>query len=57
MRIACLAALLLPSLTFAQAQAGANSGETPNLSGVWNVKGEQVSERKPRSCNSCPTRR
>ena len=23
----------------------------PGLTGVWNVKGEQVSERKPRSCN------
>ncbi|OWK43388.1 rhamnogalacturonan lyase [Fimbriiglobus ruber] len=23
----------------------------PGLSGVWNVKGEQVSRRKPRSCN------
>jgi rhamnogalacturonan endolyase len=23
----------------------------PGLSGVWNVKGEKISERKPRSCN------
>ena len=23
----------------------------PGLSGLWNVKGEQISERKPRSCN------
>src|SRR5580658_7412177 len=35
----CVALLVAPSVTFAQAPASANSTATPNLSGVWNVKG------------------
>src|SRR5271156_1126674 len=36
---AFVAVLVLPSFTFAQAPGSASSGATPNLSGVWNVKG------------------
>src|ERR1700723_361668 len=40
MRIARLAAVLLPCLAFAQAPADVKpSSSTPDLSGVWNVKG------------------
>src|ERR1700728_425676 len=40
MRIARLAVLLLPCLAFAQAPADVKpSSATPDLSGVWNVKG------------------